>query len=202
MWVLHPSPCFLSAPPETVIPSLQPAKEEWGWVGFQFRPGKGLMTRVWTNGSQWSYLLIQPQYFRSIKYVCLDRSLPPFCPPPDMETWQTAIIYLWQRIEHWELLEVIPGKNWTEKEKIKDYLWQGIPTNWLLQVKKHQIFWFQHWEMRYYLITMLVVLIRRQPNSELKVLYKSEQMADSLQSQLASVSLCAQDRTWQCRYRA
>lgn len=45
--------------------------------------------------------------------------------------------------------------------------------------------------MLYYLITAVVVLIARQPNSELKVLGKSEQMADSLLSQLASVSLCA-----------
>lgn len=45
--------------------------------------------------------------------------------------------------------------------------------------------------MPYYLITVVVVLIARQPNSGLKVLHKSEQMADSLLSQLASVSLCA-----------
>lgn len=44
---------------------------------FEPGPGKGLMTRVWTNGSQWSYLLIQPQYFRGIKYVCLYCALPP-----------------------------------------------------------------------------------------------------------------------------
>lgn len=46
--------------------------------GERLSPGKGLMTHVWTNGSQWSYLLIQPHYFTSIKYVCPDRSvLPP-----------------------------------------------------------------------------------------------------------------------------
>lgn len=45
--------------------------------------------------------------------------------------------------------------------------------------------------MPYYLIAVVVVLIARQPNSELKVLHKSEQMADFLQSQLASLSLCA-----------
>lgn len=62
-------------------------------MGFQLGPGKGLMTRVWTNGSQRSYLLIQPQYFRSIKYVCLDRSLPPSFapaspPPKGPLTWK------------------------------------------------------------------------------------------------------------------
>lgn len=35
------------------------------------------MTHVWTNGSQWSYLLIQPHYFTNIKYVCPDPSLHP-----------------------------------------------------------------------------------------------------------------------------
>lgn len=49
-------------------------------MGLELGPRKGLMTHVWTNGSQWSYLLIQPHYFTSIKYVCPDRSLPP--PPP------------------------------------------------------------------------------------------------------------------------
>lgn len=38
------------------------------------------MTHVWTNGSQWNYLLIQPHYFTSIKYVSPDRSLR--TPPP------------------------------------------------------------------------------------------------------------------------
>lgn len=42
--------------------------------------GKGLMTHVWANGSQWSYLLIQPHYFTSIKYICSDRSLLPPSP--------------------------------------------------------------------------------------------------------------------------
>lgn len=54
-----------------------PGWGEWGWMGFELGPGKGLMTRVWTNGSQWSCLLIQPQYFRSIKYVCPYHSRPP-----------------------------------------------------------------------------------------------------------------------------
>lgn len=54
-----------------------PGWGEWGWVGGELGPGKGLMTHVWTNGSQWSYLLIQPHYFTSIKYVCPDRSLLP-----------------------------------------------------------------------------------------------------------------------------
>lgn len=57
-----------------------PGWGEWGWTGVQFGPGKGLMTHVWTNGSQWSYLLIQPHYFTSIKYVCPDRSLLPPSP--------------------------------------------------------------------------------------------------------------------------
>lgn len=47
----------------------------WGWAGLKLSPGKGLMTHVWTNGSLWSYLLIQPHYFTSIKYVCPDLSL-------------------------------------------------------------------------------------------------------------------------------
>lgn len=111
------------------------AKEEWGWVGFQpgpgKGPGKGLMTHVWTNGSQWSYLLIQPQYFRSIKYVCLDRSLPPSSSssppprsppphhPPDMETWRAACIYLWQWNAHWEPVRNDPTKKLNRKREDK-----------------------------------------------------------------------------------
>lgn len=155
------------------------------------------MTRVWTNGSQWSYLLIQPQYFRSIKYVCLDRSLPPSSstPLPVPLTWKhdELPVFTCDNETHtgsqWEM---IPQRNWTEKEKIKD------ESQWSIhKSKNHQIIWFQpsraqeHWGMPYYLITVVVVLIARQPNSELKVLHKSEQMADSLLSQLASVRLCA-----------
>lgn len=172
MRVLHPSPCVLSAPPETAIPSLQPAKEEWGWVGFQLRPGKGLMTRVWTNGSQWSYLLIQPQYFRSIKYVCLDRSLPPSSSsssscPPDMETWWAASIYLRQRSEHWESVRNDPTEKLDRKREDKRVVMIRHPHKLVTTSKSpHQIIWFQHWRMPYYLITALVVLIVRQPNSE------------------------------------
>lgn len=51
--------------------------------------GKGLMTHVWANGSQWSYLLIQPHYFTSIKYICSDRSL---LPPPALTQVNNMLI--------------------------------------------------------------------------------------------------------------
>lgn len=102
------------------------------WAGLDLSPEKGLMTHVWTNGSLWSYLLIQPHYFTSIKYVCPDLSL--FTLLPTLMQVNRLLI----RSGAWGFQTFcVIGHSWHSEANIKEKLSTAISVNGSSWVHDH-----------------------------------------------------------------
>lgn len=67
----NPIPHYVYALPDSALVCTALAVRTGGEWRVEIRPGKGLMAHIWTNGSQWSYLLIQPHYFTGINMSAL-----------------------------------------------------------------------------------------------------------------------------------